>query len=793
MRKYLLILFSFLITLCLQAQEQLMFNGTEFDFGEVAQIDLPFEHDFIFRNTSFEQVTILAVRSIHPNLKFIHTKSDVFTGEYGFVKVKLYTDSLEGLLNEEIYVTMRIGETVKSQVLYLRANIQATGKTDNERAFNDTKIATSVEVSPDDIETMEGFFGKDRITQVESELKYLRKQVNLKSELIAQLSGDLQNKKATEAENLKQLEELQRTLANPAKVDQSVALAQLNDLTTKLQSIQKADEAMRMAIREQESLYQKAQLEADSARAYAATLSDRLQQQFQAEASAIEKANNLEASLRIKELTEEQQQRQIDSLERLIVQESDDRELQNEIASLREELTWKQNEQKLQKEHSEKQKARIVELKFQNEQIERLTDSLNQNLSARTTENQELQQRLASTNGRISKFEQRIDSLSRLASATVATKSQSKTQLDSLQSELKSMRRADESLKVTIANKDQELNTLLAEKTATQKNLSALEVATTRQVEEAQKLMYRINSLSKRESRAKLEVLDLQTKLQSSRKREDSARIAMLDLIENIEQKNEDLSALQNNLGNKELQLVAMHKEESTLRKSLLDAESKNKSTEAQLDSLASTAELADKKEQLLQKDISRLQAQILASHNQAKESEAHADDLQGRLDNATLSNRLAFEELKAEVEEMRNERDDYRLKYQYKQQELATVKSELELARLSEENAVAFAEEFGFKNQTQTTSQDQVEYAVVILASKAKQPKNASFYGFGKISEKHKQGKYEYSVGGLNNLKSAKELQEKAKAKGYPLAYVIAFKNGIQVSLKEVSETAMR
>lgn len=793
MRKCILFLVFFLPTLFLKAQEQLLFNGTEFDFGEVAQIDLPFEHDFIFRNTSFDQVTILAVRSIHPNLKFIHTKSDVFTGEYGFVKVKLYTDSLEGLLNEEIYVTVRIGETVKSQILYLRAKIEASGKTDNDRAFNDTKIATSVEVSPDDIETMEGFFGKDRLTQVESELKYLRKQVSLKSELIAQLSGDLQNKKATEAENLKQLKELQQTLANPTKVDQTVALAQLNELTDKLQAIQKADEAMRMAIKEQEALYTLAQQEADSARAYAASLSDRLQLQFQAEARAIEKANKLEASLKDKELTEEQQQRQIDSLEQLILNESDDRELQNEIASLREELDWKQKEQKLQIEHSEKQKARIAELKFQKEQIERLTDSLNQNLNARTTENAELQQRLASTNGRISQFEQKIDSLNRLASVTVASKGQSKLKLDSLQSELKNMKNADESLKATIASKDKELNDLLEEKNTTEKNLSALEVATTRQVEEAQKLMYRINSLSKRESRAKLEVIDLQNKLQTSRNREDSARVAMLDLIENIEQKNEDLSLLQSNLGDKEKQLLAMHKEESVLRKSLLEAEAKNENTKGQLDSLAHAAEMADQKEQLLQKDISRLQAQIVASHTQAKESEAHANDLQGRLDNATLSNRLAFEELKAEVNQMRQEKEDFKLKYEASQDEIDLLKADLDLAKQNEKNAVAFAKEFGFKKQEKDIRNNNVAYAVVILASKEEQPKNATLYTFGEVSIKQKHGRYEYSVVGFNDLTEAQRIQEKAKAKGYPFAHVIAFKNGVQVSVKEASETAMQ
>jgi hypothetical protein len=773
------------------AQEKLIFNSAEFDFGQVGQVEIPFEHDFIFRNTSFSPVTILAVRSIHPSLKFIHTKSDVFTGEYGFVKVKLYTDSLDGLLNEEIYLTIRIGEEVKSKVLYIRANVSSDGRKENDRASNDTKIATSVEVSPEDIENMEGFFGKDRLSQVESELKYLRKQVDLKSELIAQLSQDLQKKKATEAENLKQLRELEQTLANPSKLDQTVALTQLNNLTEKLQEIQRADEAMRNSIKQQEALYARAQFEVDSARAYASSLSDKLQKQFEAEAKAIEKANKLEASLQLKQLTEDQQKRQIDSLEKLIAIENDDRELQNEIEKLKSQLTWKQQEQQLQTEHAQKQQSRIDELKFQKEQIEQLSDSLTEHLSLRTTENQELQKRLYSTNGRISAYELKIDSLNRLNSTVLESKKNSRSELDSLNAQLASIKNADQQLKETIATKEAEMSQLLANKSLTEKNLKALEVATTSQVEEAQKLMYRINSLSQRESKSRLEVTDLQQKLTNSREREDSARVAVLNLLNNIESKNQSLNILEQHLSEKELQLLAMRNEETWLRKSLNDAESKNMVTQLQIDSLATAAERADKKEVLLQQDISRLQIQILTSHNQAKESEAHANELEGKLENATLSNKLAFEELKDEVTEMRTERDNFKTKYQSSLIEMEALRRKLEARKLSEENAIAFANEFGYSQNTAANS-NTIEYVVVIVASASQQPNGANFYSLGNVSQEQKNGRFVYSMKGLSTLDSADQLKQKAKAKGYPLAHVIAFKNGIQISLKEAAETAM-
>ncbi|MDP4686024.1 MAG: N-acetylmuramoyl-L-alanine amidase, partial [Salibacteraceae bacterium] len=67
-----------------------------------------------------------------------------------------------------------------------------------------------------------------------------------------------------------------------------------------------------------------------------------------------------------------------------------------------------------------------------------------------------------------------------------------------------------------------------------------------------------------------------------------------------------------------------------------------------------------------------------------------------------------------------------------------------------------------------------------------------ANFYSLGNVSQEQKNGRFVYSIKGLSTLDSADQLKQKAKAKGYPLAHVIAFKNGIQISLKEAAETAM-
>ena len=66
---------------------------------------------------------------------------------------------------------------MKSEVLYVRATIEPEGRKQDDRAFEDGRIATSVVVSPSDIETMEGFMGEDKLTKAQSEIEYLKKQV----------------------------------------------------------------------------------------------------------------------------------------------------------------------------------------------------------------------------------------------------------------------------------------------------------------------------------------------------------------------------------------------------------------------------------------------------------------------------------------------------------------------------------------------------------------------------------------------------------------------------------------
>ena len=256
-RKAVFVLAILLASVPIVAQQKgIIFNKTEHDFETIAPSSIPFEQDFLFRNTTDKTVTILSVRSVSPALSFINTRSEILPTEYGFVKVKLKTDGLNGLFHDEVYVTFRVGDDVKSEVIYLRAQISVDGKKENGRAFQDSDIAVSVEVSPEDIETMEGFTGNDRLTQAESEIAFLKKQVSMKSELIAKLSSDIREKHTQEVENIECLYALENTLQSTNTKLSPDVLKQISQLGIRLNELQASGQRIQSEIANQESEYQ---------------------------------------------------------------------------------------------------------------------------------------------------------------------------------------------------------------------------------------------------------------------------------------------------------------------------------------------------------------------------------------------------------------------------------------------------------------------------------------------------------------------------------------------------------
>lgn len=779
----------------LESWSQIVFNKTEFDFGSISKSASQFEQDFIFRNTGEQDAKILSVRSVQTSLKFIYTRSEVLPSEYGFVKVNIYPDSLEGLFHDEVYITFQYGKEIQSEVLYVRAQIDPNGKQSDQRAFEDGAISTSVEVSTSDIETMEGFMGGDRLSQAESEIAYLKKQVQMKADLIAKLSDDLFQKQAKEQENFKRLAALETTLQENNEKGNQEALAQLQELTSRLVDMRTSDSLLREEITDQEAEYARLKAQADSARNYAENLSAQLQERFESEAKAMERAQRLEKDLRNKELTEKEQQARIDSLTRVLALAEDDTEVMAEINRLEDELEIKRKEQEVNRDNAARQKARIEALRQENELYKMSADSLAKNVASSEQENEALQNKLEASNQRIGSYEAMIDSLQRQASQINYSESESLAELERLKEELNDVEQQDRQLKRDIASKEQELETLQSERDEAKKNMQALEKTTTKQQEHAQNLLHRINSLSTKESQAQLEIKSLRMALKESQYKEDSTRQSVNELVAQIGESEASIKSLADSLSLKEARLGKMQREQKATQDALAQARKDKNADQALIDSLTTALNSKSDGTSMLENDIIVLQKQVLASKNKLEDYKDRATELEGLLANARLSNDLTFQELKGDVDAMRNERDDYKERFKDSQKEIERLESELLESKRNEENAVAFANELSQGSKTKPakrSTSSNVFYSVHVHTSD--QPVNlAKQFPNEQVREYLELGKYSYAIGEFDSLKDAISNKETLKQQGYSKAFIVAFKDGQRISLKEAMETAQR
>jgi len=91
-------------------------------------------------------------------------------------------------------------------------------------------------------------------------------------------------------------------------------------------------------------------------------------------------------------------------------------------------------------------------------------------------------------------------------------------------------------------------------------------------------------------------------------------------------------------------------------------------------------------------------------------------------------------------------------------------------------------------EESVQVTSK--IVYKVQIAAGKRKLATNTfNFKGLTDISRKYVNGIYKYYLGATSNLEVIKTLKIKAVNKGYTSSFIVAFKNGDQISLKEAAK----
>lgn len=768
------------------AQTGILFNRTEHDFGTIGPAATAYEQDFLFRNTTNEVAHVLSVRSVNPALDFIFTRSEVLGGEYGFVKAKFNTSGVDGLFHDEIYVMLQVGEEVVNEVIYVRAQVDPSLSASNDRVFQDSEVAVSVEVSPEDIETMEGFMGGDRLAMAQSEISYLKQQMALKSDLIERLSSDLYAKKDQEAKNIQRLEELEAAVRTGSTISQDQIISQISILTKQLKSIQASDERLRQEILAQENNYKRLQHEADSARAYAQQLSRQLQDQFKQQAAAMEKNKQLEKDLANKSLLEQRQQAQIDSLEQLIAaQSSTGSGADHIISQLKSELDKKRRQQRQIESERNRQEQKISQLRQERESLIAQTDSLHANLDLRSRENATLQSQLNATSQRMLAYERMIDSLEQVSYAGITDQSQLAT-IDSLNRLMDELAAKDELLKSAITSKNQEIAQLESEQQKTKKDLRQLELATSRQLEETHSLMHRVNALSAKESQARLEINALQGELAGSKQREAAAKASLQTLESSIHEKQASIAAMQDSMSIKNAALASLQQNQEALTMELNKARQHMQYSARVIDSLQQVADGAADKKASLESTIADLKRAITLAEQEERQYRAQVDELNAKLTNARMSNDIVFQELKADVEAMRDERDEYR------NDNRALVNENLQLKKqLAEQKQLTNMAELTIK---EISSSDAIKacYRISILVeeqlplSLPKAPTGQSWTVYPTA------GKLTLCIGSYSKLSEAVNAKKYWQNNGYPKASVVGDKDGKLVSLKEVMETAM-
>jgi len=512
----------------------------------------------------------------------------------------------------------------------------------------------------------------------------------------------------------------------------------------------------------------------------------------------MEKAQRLEVELQQKKLTEKQQQARIDSLSRVLATAVDKEEVSKEIMRLRSELVQKKKEQAIQESQSKYQQEKIELLRKENEFIKQSADSLSAFAASSTQENERLLHQLEQSSSRISSYELKIDSLQKATAEVNSSEKESIVELERLRKELLTIESQDANLKDSITQKELELAKLEKERDEAKKNMAALERATTKQQEQAHNLMYRINGLAEKETQAQLEIKELKLEVRQSQYREDSTRQSVNDLVSKIGLKEESIRQLSTQIDKKELELSAVKNDKLILQKDLEKAKSDLSNSDALIDSLNQRLRTKEENSKMLENDILSLHNQVVSSKQKEADYKAKADDLESRLTNAHLSNDLTFQELKGDIEAMRLEREVYKKKYQSAQITIEQLQAELAESKRNEESAISFANELsnGNSNGKQRSNSNslkgnEVVYSINVISSNEAIDIGKTFKNETNVREYIESGRYKYAIGQYASLEEAIKGKETMKAKGYSLAFIVAFKNGKRISLKEALESA--
>ena len=89
--------------------------------------------------------------------------------------------------------------------------------------------------------------------------------------------------------------------------------------------------------------------------------------------------------------------------------------------------------------------------------------------------------------------------------------------------------------------------------------------------------------------------------------------------------------------------------------------------------------------------------------------------------------------------------------------------------------------------NTDSETKNQEIIFKIQIISSSTRLATTSpQFKGLKNVWEYKDNGLYKYAVGNQKDLKSASELQTEVRRKGFSAAFVVAFKNGKRITVRD-------
>ena len=197
--------------------------------------------------------------------------------------------------------------------------------------------------------------------------------------------------------------------------------------------------------------------------------------------------------------------------------------------------------------------------------------------------------------------------------------------------------------------------------------------------------------------------------------------------------------------------------------------------------------------------NMAKEKARIEKAKENAQTEQKRIKEIEGKLDEAVKKN-YTFEQfttgLKATLKSVREE--NVQLKKQLNEitrkmkslEEEQKTKEVIGAQKKSNENFSNIKTHSKMVNTESNTKNQKIIFKVQIISSSTPLAKNSpQFNGLKNIWEYKDSGLYKYTVGNEKDLKSASALQSELRKKGFSGAFVVAFKDGKRVPVREAKK----